>query len=278
MRGEPISLQVILDNWIRPLHELMVVCLGRSVRLNRFLVRAPGAEAGREPMLRVSFAAVQASVADAPTVAQVGAYNAPTLLTPRTTHFPISALLEGWFCAYGNHRHAITLLTGPYHAPFTYAEHRFTSQFQAAERLAKDTLDASELPKVEHKARVDLVMRTLSQASIDPDLVEWVGRLTNRNDKQLRQLILELANDTGAIGRALTDTAPEFAKQAAGVRGGASHGAAAKTDSLRRYWLAEALGWITRVRLLTLAGVPLADLEKTALKNARFRRMLNELQ
>lgn len=274
-RGGGVPLRTVLDEWVRPLHDLLITCLGRPVRLDTFFVTPPGSDP-HAASLRVSFPALQPPAAEALTLAQVENYNAPTLLTPRTTGFPVPALLEGWFCVHPKYRRSIALLCGPYHAPFTYAENRYTACFQAAERLAKQTLDTRELPQEQHRARVAAVTTALEKVGVDGDTVAWAKRILDRNDKPLRQLIEELAADTGAVGEALLAAAPHFPGAAAAARGGASHGASS-SDALRRHWMSEALGWITRVRLLTLAGVPLADVASAATKSARFRHMLNEL-
>ena len=64
-------------------------------------------------------------------------------------------------------RDAITLLCGPYYAPFIYGEHHFASTFQAAEALAREEFDTRDKPKEEHRERIAAVTAALEQAGLD---------------------------------------------------------------------------------------------------------------
>ena len=124
-------------------------------------------------------------------------YDAPTLHTYADSAVAFAALVGRWFSLRGGLADAISLLCGPYYAPFIYSQHRYASTFQSAEALAH-TLPGRQKPRSEHKARVLAVSTALQAADIDPETVRWAsGILQGRNDKPLHQLMEELISSTG---------------------------------------------------------------------------------
>lgn len=275
--GGPLPLRDVMRQWVRPMQDLLIVCLGRPVRLTSLHVRAPGA-GERDPKMAVYFAAVQPAAAAAPTAARIGDYNAPTLVTGDDPPVPLRELLRRWCAVREAHLDAVTLLCGPFYAPFIYGEHRYASTFQAAEALAKQQFDTKDKPKEEHEARFGAVEALLDQADLDPKTVEWASSvLRSRNDKPLWRLIDELTRASGALGEAVLAGAPRFPQQVARARTGVSHGGAESTDALRRHYLGELLTWLLRVRLLEQAGVPTAASAERALAKPRVRRAIEGL-
>src|SRR6266702_742302 len=96
VEGEPTSLIEILNEWVRPLQDLLVICLGRPVRLDTILLRPPDQDA-RMPLLRLSFNAVQPPGGRSPSAAHLESYAAPTLLTYSRSPLPFADLISEWF-------------------------------------------------------------------------------------------------------------------------------------------------------------------------------------
>lgn len=271
--GTPI--RTILNEWVRPMQDLLVVALGRPVRLTVLAVKPTATDSGS---LEAHFAAVQPATASAITRAEVQMFDSPTLLLCPDEPHERGALLQGWYTAWTEHRATIALLCGPYYAPFIYGEHRYASTFQAAEAYARQVFRASDKTRAEHAERVERVREVLSNSDLEEEVVGWVmSTIQTRNDKPLKNLIEELTQAAGELGGLLLQEVTNFSKHVARARTGVSHGAAGSTDALRRYWLGEALTWIVRVHILSRAGRPLEDLAGKAVGNARVRRLVREL-
>lgn len=275
--GGPLPLADVLRRWVRPMQDLLIVCLGRPVRLVSLHVALPGA-GPQDARMAVYFSAVQPAATAAPTAARIGDYNAPTLVTGDEPPVPLPGLLRRWCDMREEHLEAVTLLCGPLYAPFIYGEHRYASTFQAAEALAKKGFDTKDTTKMAHKARVAAVRAVLEQSALDPDVVTWAGSvIEGRNDKPLWRLIEDLTGATGPLGEEIMAGVPDFPRQVAGARTGVSHGGAGSTDALRRHWLGELLTWVLRVHLLGLSGVPVAATAGRALAKPRVKRAIEGL-
>lgn len=272
----PVPLRSILDDWVRPLQDLLIVCLGRPVRLTALRVRAGGHD-GQSKDLEVSFAAVQPPSASPLKPEQVQVFNAPTLLTPANAGSPLEDLLRNWFEVRDSHSAPITLVCGPYYAPFIYGEHRYASTFQAAEALARELYGSRELSKRDHRKRADAVLRCLLKCELDREVVDWARRvLEPRNDKPLQALMSELIAGTGALGATIHAVDQDFPKQLTTARTGVSHGGAKGANVMTRFWLGDILTWVVRVQLLSEMGIPVATLAQRVLANPRFKRALRE--
>jgi hypothetical protein len=234
--GQPGSLGEILNDWIRPLQDLLVVCLGLPVRLDDIRLGA-----GRE--LQLAFETVQRPVTGRSLVHLAG-YGAPVLLTYARSPVPFATLMTEWFSLCERLPAAVALLCGPYYPPFIYSQHSYASTFQSAEAIAKYLLAGREKLPSEHGARVAAVTAVLDAADLDPDTAGWATRiLQGRNDKPLRQLIEELIAATGDLGRQLLAALPDLPHRAADARAGVSHPRDRRPATLDRYWLGEALIW-----------------------------------
>jgi hypothetical protein len=274
---EPRTVLEMLNEWGRPLQDLLVVCTGQPVRIDQVLLRAPEHDPQRAP-LELLFKAVQPAARAHPVATHLDSYDSPALLTYAASPLPFSALIGAWFGLYDRLPDAITLLCGPYYAPFIYSSHRYASTFQSAEALARTLLDTREKPRRQHRERVEAVMAVLEKAQLDAEIAGWAMRvLQGRNDKPLRQLMEELISSAGDVGRELLATVPDLADLLASARTSVSHPGAEGPDALARYWLGEALIWVLRVRLLAELGVPVSDLSTRVIQKPAFQNILREL-
>jgi hypothetical protein len=270
----------VLDEAVRPLNDLLIVALGRPVRLTGLQLRNPDADE-REPAADVYFEAVQPARSGESSRSAVIGYTASTLLTGDEAGSQLGAVLARWFDVRDQFRDAIALLLGPMYAPFTYSEHRFASTFQAAEAFhGKAGFPTRELPKSEHRERVNVAVKALSNASIDPEIIAWARRiLESRNDKPLWMLIDDLVRNTGRIADAVHGADPDFAQVVASARTGVSHGGAtAHLTGGCRYWYGDVLRWIVRSHLLLRLDVPLDRVEHRVLGRAGFEHALQQVR
>lgn len=272
--GKPRSLLEILDEWIRPLQDLLVVCLGRPVRIEEMLVRPP-VQGPRESALNVAFKAVQPPRRDS--LPHPESYDAPTLLSYNTLPLPFATLVKEWFRLYARFPDAITQLCGPYYAPFIYTRHWYGSTFQSAEAVARAVGETRENPRRKHRQRVKTVLTALEKAKLDEEIVSWVERLIRRNDKPLAQLIEELIISTGAVGEQLIAAVPDLAGLAVATRTHVSHPGVKGPEVLVQYRLGQALTWVVRVRLLIELGNPVNTLAAATTSKWSFQHDVQEL-
>lgn len=268
----------VLNDWVRPLQDLLVVCLGRPVRIDQLAVRPRGQPAGRA-LLGVSCQLVQPQLAIPPKAIDVESYTAPTLLTYRSSPVPFSQLIATWFGLREQFPDVITDLCSPYYAPFIYSGHRYSSTFQSAEALAHGLLGTKEKNRPEHRERINAVTEILKTADLDEEIIGWATRvLQGKNDKPLHALIKELITGTGEMGRLLVRAAPRLAEEAASARTRVSHPGRGGPGLARRYWLGEAITWVVRAHVLAQLGIPIQDLSQHAIRMAPFKEVLSALK
>ena len=274
--GDARPISDVLNDWVRPLQDLLIVSLGRPVRLTSLFVANEGEV--RQARLAVSFNAVQPSSRTPPTRAEIETYDAPTLVTRSDSPMPVEALIASWHHTRERLRDAVTLLCVPFYAPFIYSEHRYASTFQAAEALAHELCTTTNKSKEDHRRRVETVTSAISAAGLDEETVKWATAiLAGHRDKSLPRLIEELTRSTGEVGERILEAIPTFPQDVARARVGVSHGGAQGTDPLRRCWLGDVLSWIIRVRMLSETGLPLDALVSRTLPKPRFTRAIREL-
>ncbi len=254
--GEPLDLEEWLSEWARAAHDLLVVCLGRAVALTQMRVRARDVHE-RERWMTVALATVQQPPATAVSAAAVRDYDAPTLLLPDNSFVPFDELVPKWYALRSELGDVVKLLCSPFYAPFMYGEHRYGSLFQAAEALAKKRFVTTEKSREEHAQRVQAIVGAAIAAGVAPEDVAWAGRvLQSRNDRPLPELVTELLRDAGSVGTRVLDIPGDVARLMVRARTGVSHGGAAGTTPVGRYWLGQVLLWVLRMRLLRELGVP----------------------
>lgn len=274
---KPRSVRKILDDWVRPLQDLLVISLGRPVSISHFAVRPKG-QANRVLPLEVACQLIQPPAAS-PATMNVNSYSSPALLTYRDSPLPFSELIPNWFELHERLYDVITDLCGPFYAPFIYSGHRYSSTFQSAEGLAKILFGAKQKERRQHKQRVEAVTNALMGVDLDEDILTWAKAvLQNRNDKPLQQLIDELITAADVMGVQLRKAAPDLAREAATARAGVSHSGTVGTSIVRRYWLGEAIVWLVRAQVLAELGIPIGDLAARAVQKASFTNVVNWLK
>jgi hypothetical protein len=274
---EPKPVLEVLNSWARPLQDLLVVCIGQPVRIEQVLLGTPEHDLGQTP-LELLFKAVQPAARAHPAAMGLDGYDSPVLLSYAASPLPFDALIGGWFGLYDRFPDVVTLLCGPYYAPFIYSRHRYASTFQAAEALARAVPDTREKGRQEHRERVEAVVAVLKEAQLGEDVTGWAMRvLQSRNDKPLRQLMEELISSAGDMGRELLAAVPDLAGLLATARTGVSHPGAEGPGTLERYWLGEALIWVLCARLLAELGVPASQLSARVTPKPAFQDALSEL-
>lgn len=277
------AIRGVLEDWVRPLQDLLAVSLGRPVRIDELAV-CPRGQSGRAPLLDVACQLIQPRPGISPKAADIDSYTAPTLLTYRdltAREAPVSFadLIPAWFGLYERLSDVVTGLCGPYYAPFIYSGHRYASTFQSAEALAHGIFESRQKTRPEHRARVDAVAAALDAAGLDTENLCWARRvLLGRNDKPLRELMEELITEADEIGVRLIRAAPRLAEEAAAARALVSHPGSGGPSVIRRYWIGEALTWLIRAHLLSQLGIPMKDVALKATQRASFEQVLNELR
>ena len=272
--ADPRPVLDVLNEWARPLQDLLVVCIGRPVRLEEILLRGPGHDP-RRASLKLFFKAVQPTARTRP---HINSYDSPTLLTYANSPLPFSTLIAEWFSMHERLSDAITLLCGPYYAPFIYGSHRYASTFQSAEALAIAIYKRKEKNSKDHQERVEAVAAALMEADLDPEIVGWATRvIKGHNEKSLRQLMEELILSAGDTGQQVLESVPKLPDILAAARTSVAHPGGKGPGTLARYWLGEALIWILRVRLLAELGVPISDLSARVAEKSAFQDVLREL-
>jgi hypothetical protein len=276
IRGPAVRLARLMSERLRPVHDFLIVALGRPCRMTGLQVRLSAA-GERDRSLEVHTSGVQPAVADVLSVARARNYDSPVLHL-REHAGDAGDVLERWYAVHDDLREVVDLLTGPFHAPFTYVEHRYGALFQSAEAYAKRRHGGKEKTKMEHRERVAAVTDALAAADLPEDVVGWATRiLQGRNDRSLPQMVDALAASCGQAGGDLLTAAPGFARQAAALRAGVAHGGSDRPDPLVAYWHGEALLWLMRIALLAEAGVPVDRTSARAATVPSWKRAVNEI-
>ncbi|MEJ1105467.1 MULTISPECIES: HEPN domain-containing protein [unclassified Kribbella] len=279
--GAPLSGESIVETRVRPLQDLLIFSLGRTVKLTSLKLKPVNADSD-QAYCDAYFNTIQPSEARGSTIqASPRSYSEPTLLFVGDSPIAIGELITRWFALWDELRDVLVLLHAPYYAPFMYSENRFASVFQSAEALHKKRMASKELDDDSHKARVKAVVDAAKQANVDTDIVAWAERvLQARNDKPLRQRIEELVRSTGAIGETILNANPKFASNATYARTGVSHprSLAGKEENVERFWHGAVLSWVVRARLLMDLEVPLPEVEERILQRAQFRHAIDQIR
>ncbi|MCX5055118.1 HEPN domain-containing protein [Streptomyces sp. NBC_00474] len=241
----------IFEEKVRPLHDLMIVSLGRPLAMDALYLRPDTTNRERGVLCDAYLDVLR----PASRPGSIFSYSAPTLYT--AADHDLGEVVSKWYASYSTIRPILTLLLNPYYAPFIYGEHRFASIFQALEALHKEFFESRDMEKAQHSARVKGVIDGLSNEGVPADTVEWAKRiLTGRNDKPLRQQVQEVVESSGPLGCHILEALPQFSRTVAGARTGVSHGGAKPMNSSDRYWLGEVLLWVLRAKILTEIGIP----------------------
>jgi ApeA N-terminal domain 1/Apea-like HEPN len=274
--GSTVSLDSLLDAWIRPIQDMLIVLVGRPVRMTDLSLQPSGSERGTTH--RVAFNGLQMGPHIDVTPEQLLSWGSDTMLCRRELTQPFADLVSGWFTAQEELSEATTLLTSPFYAPFMYSEHRYAATFQSAESIARKRYTGNEKAREEHAARVSAIVEAARSREIPEETVEWAERvLRSRNDKPLAALIDELVTDAGELGSLIVAQDPEFARHAASARTRVSHPGGDTISTEQRYWYGHVLLWLVRARLATEAGLDAEVVYSRIVQRGNFTQAVAKL-
>lgn len=281
----PLSVSDFLNEWVRPVQNLLIVLLGRPVRLIAFSVVServsePGSISGEAKQLKVVLGDLLVAPSPEASWSNLRNWGAPTMFVREELPISFGELLRGWVSVQARFGEAVTLLCSPFYAPFMYSEHRYASTFQSAESLAQAKYVVRELPPSDHRARVRSIVDAAQVGDVLPEHVAWAERiLMGRNDKPLKQLIEELLADLGTLGRMVLEQDSTFARTAAAARARVSHpGGAGGLSTAQRHWYGEALSWLVRAALAVEAGLPLDAVVERVIQHGNFEQVVEKLR
>lgn len=253
-----ISLADLVDNWVRPLQNMLVVALGRPVSISGLTAHA--ADQGSYPYpCKISLTSTQRAAKPDVSVADIRGYGEPTLQLYSDEHLPFAQLVPAWFELNTDPDLAdvVVRLCAPFYASFIFGEHRYADFFQAAEGLARKLFDTRRLPRAEHRELVAQMEAALLEGGISPDDAGWARRvLGSRNDRSLRDYLNDLVASLGAAGDAILEVHDGVVGLMVDERTGVSHGGKQTGAPATRHWLADLVLWMVRGRLLVELGVP----------------------
>ncbi|MFD4747807.1 HEPN domain-containing protein [Streptomyces rubiginosohelvolus] len=272
--GSPQRWSDLLEPYLRPFHDLLLLSTGRELQMKDVELLPEGS---KEWMTAYFRTLTPGSPAESGVSSSV---RGSTLLTAENSSVPLSELLPRWFALYQECQTVIALLHAPLYAPFIYSAHRYASFFQSLEayhKVRKENFGSRDVSREEHKARVEMVVSALDAAGLPQGHVQWARNvIQGRNDKPLKDQIVDVVSSTGKLGQRILETVPDFPRIIADARTGVSHGGADKgSNATQRYWCGEVLLWLMRVRLLQDLGV--TDSDVRALRNTRFQESLKQL-
>lgn len=279
----PMRVHDVLDSWVRPVQDLLIVLLGRPVRITEFMVvHQPEPVEGRNPRresLRVVIGGLRIAPGAEPSWASLRGWGSPTVYVGEELPIEFGELLAGWLGVRENFGESITLLCGPFYAPFMYSEHRYSSTFQSAESIAQAKYAGAEQTQEDHRQRVGAIVEAARAAGVSDDDVAWAERvLRGRNDKPLAQLIDELIGNLGDLGQAVLRKDPNFARTAASARARVAHPGRQGLSTVQRYWYGEVLSWLVRAQLLVEGGLPLDALSARIIDRGNFTQTVEKLE
>ncbi|MDX3319809.1 hypothetical protein PV415_23170 [Streptomyces sp. ME03-5684b] len=269
----PMEWRELLEQYVQPLNDLLVVAMGSPIPLNDVALKVKGFWCPAYFRTRETKGGAK--------IRRPSDYDSPALLTLPKSPAAAEQLLTSWFKIRAELRETLSVLLGPLYAPFTYEEHKFASFFQGLEAyhsVRRTRYGTTDVTKAEHKERVASVLATLSQANHEEGVIQWAQNiLQTRNDKPLWRKVDDIVRSTETVGEDILGAAPNFCSDVARTRTGVSHGGAQKGLTIvSRYWHAEALLWIMRVRILLDIGI--TDAPERARQREAYQFMLTKLR
>jgi hypothetical protein len=277
---EPKPWAELSADWVRTLQHFLIVALGRPVQLVKAFA-VPSGYDGHRGWPRVITPWLQRDINLDPSLTALYSYTTSSLIPGDQFIANCQTLLDGWWRVARAHEDAITRLTAPSYARFMYFENECAVIAQAFESLYLESFSSKrELPRLEHRARVDRVVEALSGPSIGlPDVdVEWARNvLGTRNDKSFGGQVAEILGLVGSrLEALLAERVPELPREIEGLRHAVSHGRAPGSDQRRRtnreaqYFVKELATWMLRVALLNEAGFDAASAHAADNHNVNF--------
>lgn len=277
VQGAAFAADEVLSDWVMPIQDLLIVLLGRSVRISTVNLRQEGAP-NHQTNSMVFGGLRTGNPADIESIHLQG-WGAPTLFMRQELPLSFNNLINGWMATFKKHRSAVVQSQSSFHAPFMYAESTYASRFLGVEQLGRKLHPGSQVPTPEHQERVAALVDAAVAGGVEEAVVEWATRvLTSANNVPPRQLIEKLMADEPGLFDHLLEVEPAFAKRATMARNGVAHpGASGALTVARRYWFGEVLLLLVRVRLLVEAGAPRASVHAAVVKRATLQHAIAEL-
>lgn len=244
-----------LQRYVRPVEDLLTLCMDHPVSLRRFSGSAPG-DGDRDPAAAIFFMNAGIEPTKEPSLSDMVGTGSNTLLWAGDNPMSVSELLTRWFAAYDELRPALVPLLGRHYASFMYAEHELISTVSAAEALHNqlDTFESKQVPKAKHHQRVEAMLSAATAGGVDADVLDWARPvLTAANRKPLKYVVGELLEAAGEAGRAILDAEPDFCANIVSLRVPVAHGSAASRRRLsqaQQHRHDQALRWVVRCLLV----------------------------
>lgn len=273
----PTTFQALVTQFVFPLQELLVVLLGRSVRLEGITVHPVTDEFSHS--VTALYQPTQPEPAASPTRESLSSWGHPTAYLRTELPVRFEDLVPAWLDVRQAVPEAVTLLCGPTSAPFMYLEHRYSAAFQGAEKLATARFGGQELDADAHTARVARIIDAAATADgVSQDDIAWAKRVLGAaNNRRLIDSVQLLLEHIGPIGADILRADPEFSKHAVNARADVAHPSRRSATSRSFYWYCEALTWIVRADLLHRTGVPMEHLHQTITRRGHFTQVLDAL-
>ncbi len=277
LEGATFTANEVLSHWVITIQDLLIVLLGRSVRISTVSLGQEGAPS-HETNTMVFGGLRTGEPSDIETIHLQG-WGAPTLFTRDELPLSFNDLINGWMATWKKHRSAIVQSQTSFHAPFMYTETKYAARFLGMEQLGRKLHPGSQVPTPEHQKRVAAMINAAVAAGVKETVVEWATRvLTNANNVPPRELLEKLLADEPGLFDRLLEVEPAFAQQATMARNGVAHPGASKALTVaRRHWFGEVLLMLVRVRLLIESGVPRANVHAAVVKRATLQHAVTEL-
>lgn len=277
LEGATFTANEVLSDWVAPIQDLLILLLGRSVRISTVSVRQAGAPSHETS--RLVFGGLRTGEpADIESIHLQG-WGSPTLFMRHELPLSFNDLINGWMATWKRHRSAIVQSQSSFHAPFMYTESTYAARFLGMEQLGRKLHSGSQVPTPEHQERVAAVLDAAVAAGVKEAVVEWATRvLKNANNVPPRELIEKLLADEPELFDRLLEVEPAFAQRATMARNGVAHPGASKALTVaRRHWFGEVLLILVRVRLLIESGAPRASVHAAVVKRATLQHAVTQL-
>lgn len=276
-KHEPALFGDLHSQWVRPLHDLLIVCLGVPVALEEIQVDVETIWGGTR-LASLVYGARQDTSHREISAFRLRGTGTEALLFPEDEPADFAHFVPEWLELRADLAKVIEPMTSVFYSGSIYGEHRYANTFKAAEELAKKSFNTLELPKAEHRKRVNLVLKAAKDASVDEKHILWADRiLRSRNDSPLRALVDKLIADAGAVGLAIYAAVPDAGREMAAARTAVSHGGM-QVDTSRQHWYGELLMMVLRLHLLREIGLAPEVVEARVLNSRSFQRAIAMLQ
>lgn len=255
IKDETVRLDEITQEWVRPLMLLMELLTGSPVRMTETVVRLPNTPTLNQPLvvhLHPNLRQPKEEGHIPPRHWDMLATRAD--LEERGLSFP--DLVQRFFALHENHKHKMAIgLLG--HSQSRILDKSANSElltvFRAMELYHSAEVGGTDIPRREHKERVDAVVDGAPE-----EWKEWARQhLQNKNGKSLTTQLQEIMDLSPAISRRIDGAWPNFCRETVRNRNKAAHGKSTAVPSLGLRCHAGAVGlrWLLRHQYLLKLGL-----------------------